>query len=86
MIELSVKIRCIKTLKAICGIDLDRSMILGEDWLKKNRAQKNFNPNFLTIKEVLIPFGKSIRKESTVYSHWKMLNYPSRRAFPVLLD
>ena len=43
--------------------DEDQSMILGEDWLKKNRVQINFHPTQLKLKMVKIPHGINSRSE-----------------------
>lgn len=37
--------------------DLDRGLILGADWLQRNRAQITFYPNQLTVRGVNIPLG-----------------------------
>ena len=42
--------------KLYIALDLDRTMILSEDWLKKKRAQISFNPNQLKLKGVKFHF------------------------------
>ena len=51
MVHLTIEVGGLKTWsKVYIALDLDRTMILGEDWLKKNRAHINYNPNQLKIK------------------------------------
>ena len=57
MIHLHIKIGKIETGSTLyIAPDLDQTMILGEDWLKINKAQLCFNPNRLTIKGVEFPW------------------------------
>ena len=48
--------------------NLDRAMILEEDWLKKNQVQIHFKPNLLTIKGVKILLGRGASRAIAVYS------------------
>ena len=68
MLHLPIKLGGIETWsKLYIAPDLDRSMILGEDWLKK-RAQINFNPNQLKIKGIEIPLGSEASGEINIFS------------------
>ena len=61
MIHLLIEVGGIKTwLKLYIVPDLDWTIISGEDSLKKNRAQMNFNPNQLKLKGVKIKLVVSL--------------------------
>ena len=59
-------------LKFYIAPNLDRTMILGEDWLKKNQAQIRFKPNLLIIKGVQIPLGRGACRAISVYSEERL--------------
>ena len=67
--------------------NLDRELILGEDWLKKNQAQIRFKPNLLTIKGLKIPLGRGTSRVMAVYSE-EDVELPARTAiaFSARLD
>ena len=69
MVHLTIKVGGITTCsKLYIAPDLDRTMILSEDWLKKNQAQINFNLNQLKIKGIEIPLGSEPSGEVNIYS------------------
>ena len=69
MVHLAIKEGGIKTWsKLYIAPDLDRTMILGEDWLKTNRAQINFNQNQLKIKGLEIPLASEARGKINIYT------------------
>ena len=69
MIHLHIKIGKIETGSTLyIAPDLDQTMILGEDWLKINKAQLCFNPNWLTIKGVEIPLGSKTSGQIKIYT------------------
>ena len=69
MIHIHIKIGKIETGSTLyIAPDLDQTMILGEDWLKINKAQLCFNPNRLTIKGVEIPLGSKTSGETKIYT------------------
>ena len=69
MIHINIKIGKIETGSTLyIAPDLDQTMILGEDWLKINKAQLCFNPNRLTIKGVEIPLDSKTSGETKIYT------------------
>ena len=67
--------------------NLDRAMMLLEDWLKKNQAQISFQPNLLIIKGVKIPLDRGAFRAISVYSE-EDVKQPDRTAivFSARLD
>ena len=63
--------------------NLDRAMILREDWLKKNLVQMRFKPNLLIIKGVKIPLGRGSSRAISVYSE-EDVKLPARTAMVLL--
>ena len=43
-----------------------RAMILGRDWLEKNKAQIRFNPTILKLAGKEIPLGVQMNEDGTV--------------------
>ena len=69
MIHLHIKIGKIETGSTLyIAPDQDQTLILGEYWLKINKAQLCFNPNRPTIKWVEIPLGSKTSGETKIYT------------------